>query len=512
MSGWGEGYVTEIGYTHGYQAELKPLSMRQALISQGIEHRWPRRLHYLELGFGQGLSLNIHAAAMDGEFWGCDINPSQAANALNLASASGADVRIFDSSFEELLGRSDLPTFDVIALHGIWSWVSDANRRLIVELARRHLAVGGVFYVSYNTSPGWSAAMPLRQLLALHAKYETAEAEGLPSRLSSALDFAQALADGNAAYFRVNPAALEKLDRIRRLSPVYSVHEYLTADWHLMSFADMARQLSDAKLAYATTSFLLDQVDAFYLTADQQKLMQGISHSVFRECVRDYLINQQFRRDLWIKGPRPMAPFVRADLAMSQTFALTTLAALVPMKGIASAGEVELHAAVYRPVIDALADQAYAAKSLRQLCASIPTLQPAQIAEAVTILSGLGHVAPTQSLEAARAAKPACDRLNAHLMRQALHSGDAVHLASPLLGGGVAVNRFHQLFLGALKGGKTTPAEWVEEALAVLLAQGQLLSRGGKPIATHEESIAELREQASVFEQYLPVLRALQVA
>ena len=68
-------------------------------MSKGQAHRVGRPLRYLELGYGQGLSLNIHAAATDGEFWGTDFNPVQVANARELASASGAHVKLLDASF-----------------------------------------------------------------------------------------------------------------------------------------------------------------------------------------------------------------------------------------------------------------------------------------------------------------------------------------------------------------------------------------------------------------------------
>ncbi len=513
VADWTSGYVTEIGYTHGYYGELKPLMMRQALLGKSVQHRWGEPLRYLELGFGQGLSLNIHAAAMQGEFWGCDFNPAQAANALELAAASGANVRILDASFEELANRTDLPTFDIIALHGIWTWVSEANRRLIVEIARRHLAVGGVFYVSYNTTPGWSAAMPLRHLMTLHTEYVSGQAQGIAARLDAALTFMQSLADGNAAYFRLNPAVVERLKRIRSLPASYSVHEYLNADWQPMAFSDMARHLGDAKLSFATTTYLIDQLDAVYLSPDQQKLMQGLSHPVLRESVRDYMINQQFRRDLWVKGLRPMMPSEHSAITLAQRYVLVTAAETVPLKAATSAGEIQLQAAVYKPVIEMLASRAYVPKSLRELAALLPELNHQQVSEAVHVLSGMGHIMPAQEPDAAQAARPFCDRLNAHLIRRAMHSGDVQYLASPVAGGGVPVNRFQQLFLKALKDGKATPDEWARDAWALLAAQGQRLAKDGKALETPDENLAELTRQASEFEaQRLPIMRALQIA
>ena len=179
---WTFGYRADIGYTHGYYRDLSPVMLEFALLSKMQSHRVGRPLRYLELGYGQGVSLNVHAATVPGEYWGTDFNPAQAANAMDLAAASGADIRVLDSSFEELAARDDLPVFDIIVLHGIWSWVSEANRRVIVKIARQHLAIGGILYISYNSTPGWSAAMPLRHLMNLHADLASSEASGVTFR------------------------------------------------------------------------------------------------------------------------------------------------------------------------------------------------------------------------------------------------------------------------------------------------------------------------------------------
>ena len=45
---------------------------------------------------------------------------------------------VASDSFAEFLSRDDLPDFDFITLHGIYSWVSPENRRTIVEFIRRN--------------------------------------------------------------------------------------------------------------------------------------------------------------------------------------------------------------------------------------------------------------------------------------------------------------------------------------------------------------------------------------
>ncbi len=162
---WNEGYTSEINYTSGYYSELSPTRIRLALLACGIDHSIDQSPEYLELGFGQGLSLNINAATNSGKFSGTDFNPGQVANARELASAMGKPIKLFEDSFEELAQRNDLPQFDIIALHGIWSWINNSARAAIIELARKSLKPGGALYISYNVTPGWSPAWPLRILL-----------------------------------------------------------------------------------------------------------------------------------------------------------------------------------------------------------------------------------------------------------------------------------------------------------------------------------------------------------
>lgn len=61
MNDWTSGYVADIGYTYGYYQELNSLRARLALLHAGLVP--PGEGAACELGFGQGLSVNIHAAS-----------------------------------------------------------------------------------------------------------------------------------------------------------------------------------------------------------------------------------------------------------------------------------------------------------------------------------------------------------------------------------------------------------------------------------------------------------------
>ena len=117
MTSWTAGYVADIGYTYGYYTELNPLRVRLAFLNNGLA--CPGFTTACELGFGQGLSANLHAAASTTQWYGTDFNPAQAGFAQQLAAASGAGAKLFDEAFAEFCARPDLPDFDTIGLHGV---------------------------------------------------------------------------------------------------------------------------------------------------------------------------------------------------------------------------------------------------------------------------------------------------------------------------------------------------------------------------------------------------------
>src|SRR5262245_11461238 len=111
-------------------------------------------------------------------FVGVDFNPTHIVAARALAeSARLANVHFVEASFDDLLEPrfADLGEFDIIALHGIYSWVAPSVRRAIVKFADAKLKTGGALYVSYNTAPGWMPRAPLQRLIFEYAKRHPAD-------------------------------------------------------------------------------------------------------------------------------------------------------------------------------------------------------------------------------------------------------------------------------------------------------------------------------------------------
>src|SRR5690349_12203809 len=394
MSEWTSGYVADIGYTYGYYGELNPLRMRLAFLNAGLS--MPDVATACELGFGQGLSTNIHAAASTVRWWGTDFNPAQAAFASELASYSRAEARLYDEAFAEFCNRSDLPDFDFIGLHGIWSWISDENRAIIVDFVRRKLKVGGVLYISYNTMPGWASFVPMRHLMTEHAEVMAAPGRGIVSRIDAALDFVEKVIAVNPLYVRANPGVAERIQKIKEQNRHYLAHEYFNRDWHPAPFADMARVLEPAKLNYACSAHYLDHIEAVNLSAEQQTFLKEIPDAMFRETVRDFMVNQQFRRDYWVKGARRLPPISQAEMLRKQHVILLTPKDKVPSKVGGALGEAALQEPVYAPILEALAD--HRPRTLGQIEQTVQSrnITFAQVIQAAVVLGGAGQLAVTQ--------------------------------------------------------------------------------------------------------------------
>ena len=510
MTDWTAGYVADIGYTFGYYLELNPLRAKIAFLNAGLV--CPEFGTACELGFGQGLSTNIHASATVTQWCGTDFNPSQAGFAQELASVSGNAARLFDQAFDEFAARTDLPEFDYIGLHGIWSWISDENRAVIVDFIRRKLKVGGVLYISYNTQPGWAAMVPMRDLLTEHSEVMGASGHGIVPRIDAALVFAEKLLATNPGYARANPQVAERVKAIKGQNRNYVAHEYFNKDWLPMSFASMGKWLEPAKLNFACSANYLDFVDAINLSAEQQTLLNEIPDAMFRQTVRDFVVNQQFRKDYWVKGSRKLAAPEQAEGLKAQRVMLTSHRPDVSLKVTGSLGEASMTAEIYNPVLDALAD--HKPKTLAQLEQAVKDkgVTAAQLIQSVLILSGAGHICPVQEDFLISKAKKRSDILNTHLIQKARSGGDITYLASPVSGGGFIVGRFQQLFLLSLSQGKKQPADWAQMVWQTLQLQGQKLAKEGVTLDSPEENLAELLAQAELFAvKQLPVLKALQI-
>jgi len=509
MQEWAQGYVTDVPYVHDYYPELNPCRAQFALLQRG----WiaPDIQHACELGFGQGISVNMHAAAGSARWYGNDFNPAQAALARELATASGAAASLSDDSFAEFCMRKDLPDFDFIAMHGVWTWVSDANRRLLVDFVNRRLKPGGVLYLSWNSLAGWAPFLPLRGLLLAQKERWSATGDSTLRHIESALEFSQQLLQATPAYLQRNPGVFERLQLLQKQHKGYVAHEFFNRDWQPMDFAELSRWLEPARLSFAAAANIVDEIPDLNHTPEQQGLLAAIDDVALRQTAGDLMCSRFFRRDYWIRGARVLGAQARLRALRDYQAVLLVAPGEVSYRIEAGVGQVRLPERIFLPVLEQLAD-----RQLHRVDALEASLQPAgilleQLVEAIAVLHSQGHVALIKSSAGLQEARVRCQRLNDHLLQRAVDGSEIAHLASPLTGGGVGVNRFQQLFLLAMQHGHEDPAQWAEFAWQVASTQHLRIRKEDRLLETPDEIRSELLRQASSFVvRELPVLKVLE--
>lgn len=507
MSSWTSGYVTDLGYTFGFYRELTPRLLWLCGLLRGQETPNPDTpLTYCELGCGQGFTINLLASVNPHiQFYGTDFNPAHIAGAQQLANDAGTqNLKLYDQAFADFALEPSLPEqFDMIVLHGIYSWITPEVRGQIVEFLRRKLRPGGVVYCSYNALPGWSAAAPLRHLMYLHGKATGGPTAG---RLQPALDFINTLQEKNALYFGSNPSLKARVERFDKMPRAYLAHEYLNDAWTLLYHSDVVAEFSEAKLGFIGSAHILDHIDAINLTNDQRDILTKLSDPTLRETVRDFMVNQQFRRDLFGRGALPMRVDQVNAAWQNMQIALTLPRGSIDKKVTGSRGEAQLQADVYDPMLDALAE---GPKTLAELAAHPKTasLGLARIQQAMTIMIGAGYAHPLAPEALQAKARKTAKAFNTAVMKRALTSADLVNLAVPAIGGALAVDRFCQLFLLA----EQERAEPVRFAWDALLRIGQRIIKEGKALETEEDNLAELKSRFEAFQPQRELLRSLGV-
>ncbi len=116
----------------------------------------------LELGCGNGLhSLALAQYLPESRCIGVDFaRPAIERGEQILREAGLRNVELICRSLEEPIEGE----FDYIIAHGVFSWVPERVRLALLDICRKHLALGGVAFVSFNALPGWKTQQGLREL------------------------------------------------------------------------------------------------------------------------------------------------------------------------------------------------------------------------------------------------------------------------------------------------------------------------------------------------------------
>lgn len=435
---WNDGYAVGDGYTHGFFPQQSPEHLNYACVLNGVEPiPLDRPYNYFELGFGQGLTVMLLAASNPhARFYANDFMPEHVAAAEELASSAKLDnVTFLEDSFADLAaGKVDLPQFDFITMHGVYTWVSAENRQYIVNFIARYLKPGGIVYTGYNAMPGWAPMIPLQKLMLAHARSFSRDSV---LQTNEARKLIMSLARADSVYFADNPDLQRRLKSMSAAKSAYLAHEYLNEGWQPCYHAEVATEFSAAKLSYAGSAMHCMAFDQ--MPAEQQKVVDSMDDPLWRETLKDFFLNTGFRHDVFVRGCRKMSNVRKTEWLKRYAIGLTVPRDKASTAFKALTGqEAEAAAAL----IDVLAQDPCTLDDL----AKIPLLKGRidHIALLTALLTHTKYAAVFMSGVNDKDIAPA-HRLNCALVQRSRFENRYKALASPLLGSGIETDLVERL-------------------------------------------------------------------
>lgn len=458
-------------------------------------HGYPRQdlaagFSYCELGCGTGLSLIIHAAANpSGQFYGVDINRDHIQRATRTARAGAvANVTFLEEDFTQLLEK-DLPHFDQIALHGVYSWVSPAMRRELLGFIGHRLQPQGKVYISYNALPGWAQQASIRHILATRVD---GMAGGTLEKVAKGLEHLRLLRDAGAPSLGSSPQIKALVEHILASDPRYVAHEYFTAHWEPYYFKQVADDMARLGLNYLGCLPVALNYGAFCLPQGLRGFFDGLPNRIAFETHKDLVLNTVFRRDVFCLGkaqPTPPAGDRLAGLTLGSFRARPDFEFKFEVRGTT----INLDGAIFPILADLLAGRGVAVADLLQH-PCLGAYGPEEIREGLECLVASGQVIPFAPGPAKAAA--GLSPLNCHLLERDLPTCKSIALACAEAGTGATLSQVDALILYAIhQAGLDGAAPWIQDWTGQ--HRIQLTAEGAGPAALEQQ----VRERA----QHLPL-------
>ena len=461
------GYPTAIAYPSTHQPKIAPAHLATVAALSGAAHPpIDRRYAYCELGAGTGFTTNLLAAANTfAEIHAVDFNADHVAAGRALAEAGALpNAHHHALSFAAATAAADLPMFDFVALHGVWTWVGEAARRDVLAFLASRLRPGGLVYVSYTARPGMDGVVALRRVL---------DAAGL---LAEDLPGPARVARVRAYLERLRLAAPEmgEADRnldaygeaLARMNEASAQHDFLAPDWSAVFHGSVRDAMASAGLAYLGDADLPMNRPGLAFAAGPAALLSEAGDAG-GEALKDLLTRRPFRRDVYRRPDGVDASGMPLGQIRWTLRAAANAPPEVPFPGLRA---------------DLLAALAGSLPSTAATLLADATAHPAEIVlEHLSALIVAGHVVPAiGDPPGPLPGPPRLSPFNRAALDLPIGDDDARVLAAPAIGAGVAIDRGTAYLLGALASGG--PGGGPGMLARRLAAEGRSITIAGRPV------------------------------
>jgi SAM-dependent methyltransferase len=349
-----KGYVTDVPYVPAFIQYLAPAWLDHvALVSGLMPPARKGEFSWCDLGCGQGTTAVMLAATHPhGQFHGIDAMPEHAEGGRRFAAECGVTNVVFHAADFASAADLALPKFDYIVAHGVYSWVGPPVRADLRSFIDNRLKLGGLVYLSYYAMPGRAADLPFQRLV--RAIGETCKGDST-ERVVTALKIVDSFLGLKAPALVASPMLSQLKQKDYRVAATYLAHEYMGQHWDPLFVTEVRRDMAAIGLKPVGSAMLVENHDTFVLGKAAREALAAIADEDVRELARDFLIDQFFRLDIFVRGADQIDENEQRKQLLANAFMLTCPSGKVEYHLQTAAGQLAFDNAAARAIVESLA-------------------------------------------------------------------------------------------------------------------------------------------------------------
>jgi hypothetical protein len=223
-----------------------------------------------------------------------------------------------------------------------------------------------------------------------------------------------------------------------------------------------------------------------------KQLVSEVVGEGFKKDLKDFLINQSFRKDLWVKGGAKLKISQQFEELKKLRICLRNPDAEIEMCILGNLGEAKLQSEVYMPIISQLIENKVV--SVADLISSTQmTVKASKVVEALHVLIAKNDVFVVHDEKTCKEMLKFSEKINLNIFQLVQNGIEFGFMQSPLTGGAVHLGKIELLFTGCyIENKKISDQELVKRTWDIIQRLGQKIVRDGSSLEDHESSLEEL--------------------
>jgi len=205
--------------------------------------------------------------------------------------------------------------------------------------------------LSYNAMPGRAADLPFQRLV--RALGQTCVGDST-EQVSLALNMVDTFLALKASALMSSPMLSSIKQRRDRFAVSYLAHEFMGQHWDPLFVTDVRSNMATIGLEPVGSATFVENHDSFVLGRAAREALKDIEDDEVRELARDFLIDQCFRRDVFVREGNDMNDDEQRQRLLASTFALTRVDTNIEYTIRTAAGDLTFDNSAARAIIDAL--------------------------------------------------------------------------------------------------------------------------------------------------------------